>query len=347
METSRQIELTAAAWIARRDSGDWSPADQAALDLWIAQSISHRVAFIRLDAAWQQSDRLRVLGAGQQLAHERPWASRKTQVEPLDGAVELRNLLDIKRRPDQKPRRLLRFAAFAATLVVAGSLGLGIREWTAVDHATYATAMGDIKTVPLADGSNATLSSDSKLDVALSRGERRINLQQGEVFFKVAKDPNRPFVVRVGNRRVIAVGTQFAVRRDDAGLRVVVTEGTVRLESEPNVPGQQSALLRAGSVALAGPAGLSVQSGSVEAAASYLSWRDGYLVFVDTSLEDAAAEFNRYNATKIIIADPNVAVMRVGGNFRYANVEAFVRLLELGFSVRAERRGDQIVLTSQ
>jgi len=362
METSRQIELAAAEWIARRDAGDWSPGDQVALDSWVGQSIAHRVAFIRLDAAWQQSDRLKVLGAGKQVGGppESDWmrspffsshdedglASPKSRIGSSGEVVEIRPR-DVESLPDQASRRPVRFIAFAATLALVGFLGLGIRERNAIDVASYATGVGDMTTVPLADGSSATLSSDSKVDVALSRGERHIDLLQGEVFFKVAKDASRPFVVRIGNRKVTAVGTQFAVRREGAGLRVVVTEGIVRLDSEADVPGPKSTLLPAGSVAMAGPAGFSVHSGSIEATASYLSWRDGYLVFEDTPLKDAAAEFNRYSTTKIVIADPVVASMRVGGNFRYANLEGFVRLLELGFPVRAERHGDQIVLTSK
>ncbi|MFQ6309810.1 FecR/PupR family sigma factor regulator [Lysobacter capsici] len=64
MAGSRQIERAAAAWLARRDGGDWSPDDQAQLDAWLAQSTAHRVAWLRLRAAWNQSDRLKALAAG-------------------------------------------------------------------------------------------------------------------------------------------------------------------------------------------------------------------------------------------------------------------------------------------
>jgi transmembrane sensor len=87
-----------------------------------------------------------------------------------------------------------------------------------------------------------------------------------------------------------------------------------------------------------------VQSGSVDDARQALSWRDGFLAFRDTSLAAAAAEFNRYNARKIVIADPSIGALRIGGNFRWSNAEAFVRLLEQGFPVRAEYGDKAIVL---
>ena len=136
------------------------------------------------------------------------------------------------------------------------------------------------------------------------------------------------------------------MRRDTDGMRVVVTEGLVRLESEPGADGrrQPSLLLPAGSVALAGPHGVVVQSGTVEQARQALSWRQGFLAFHDTSLAAAAAEFNRYNARKIVIGAPSVGALRVGGSFRWSNAEAFVRLLEQGFPVRAEYGDKAIVL---
>jgi transmembrane sensor len=148
---------------------------------------------------------------------------------------------------------------------------------------------------------------------------------------------------------VVAVGTRFSVRRDGADLRVVVTEGTVRLESGTGMSSGKTptTLLQAGSVALATPQGLLVRTGTVEEAERQLDWRGGYLTFRDTSLQDAAAEFNRYNPRKIVVADTTAGAMRVGGNFRWSNTEAFVRLLEQGFPIRAEQYPDRIVLHSR
>src|SRR6202035_408397 len=67
--------------------------------------------------------------------------------------------------------------------------------------------------------------------VELTPQERHIRLDDGEAFFEVAHDAGRPFVVQVGNTRVIAVGTKFSVRRNGDDIRVVVTEGKVRVES--------------------------------------------------------------------------------------------------------------------
>jgi transmembrane sensor len=371
MASSRQIELIASAWLARRDGDEWSAHDQLQLDAWLQESTAHRVAYLRLDAAWRQSDRLKALGAGvpagtvpergawgvAPLPESRAAPSESgTDGEPSASARvaaahrSSSSSRAARKLPKSRPHRLLlRYATAGFALVVLASLALGWRHYAAVDQVAYRTAIGGLQDVRLPDGSVITLNSDSRIQVTLSRRERRIDLQQGEAFFKVAKDPSRPFVVSAGDRRAIAVGTRYDVRRDATDLRVIVTQGVVRLESD-NGPGgrdRPSTLLPAGSIALASDAGVVVNSGSVQQAEEFLSWRSGFLSFHDTPLASAAAEFNRYNARKIVIGDASIGTLRVGGNFRWSNAETFVRLLELGFPVRAVHGKDVIVLKSR
>lgn len=358
---SRRIELRAAAWLARCDRGDWTPQQQARLEAWLAAATAHRVAFLRLRAAWQESGRLQALGAGQRDGGIPPrgsWRglapgdSTAKDTEARDGApaaapgpaTDLGQLRFAPRRPARARRRWP--LALAMTLLLGVALGLGWRHVAVVTPVAYASATGSLRPLALADGSHATLSSDSRIDVALSRAQRHIDLQRGEAFFEVSKDPARPFVVASGARKVIAVGTRFAVRRDADALRVVVTEGTVRLESAAN-PQAPPTLLPAGSIALAGPHGVLVRRVALAEAERALDWRNGYLTFDDTPLQAAVAEFNRYNTVKLQVADADAGALRVGGNFRWSNTEAFVRLLEQGFPIRAERRGDQVLLHSR
>src|SRR5690606_19276893 len=110
---------------------------------------------------------------------------------PVDAAT----LVFAPRR--RKPvSRLPRLAAVAAIAVVGISLllGWGVRP-PAVQPVAYGTAVGALETASLADGSEAILSSDSRILVALSHRERRIDLQRGEAFFHAAKDARRPFIV--------------------------------------------------------------------------------------------------------------------------------------------------------
>ncbi|WP_430390959.1 FecR family protein [Dyella sp. 20L07] len=352
MTSSRQIEQTAATWLARRDAGDWSAAEQAALDAWLEATTAHRVAFLRLESAWQEAGRLQALGAGLR-SGELPPRGRWTQpqaIEPTDDIVTpgIRPTT-YKRRTTHAPMWKRWPAGIAAALLLL-TLGAGIawQRHAEISTTNYATAVGKLAAVTLVDGSQATLSSDSRIQVVWSQRQRHIDLQQGEAFFSVAKNPDKPFVVAAGDRQVVAVGTRFAVRRDEGQLRVVVTEGVVRLEPLGADGHSSSAtLLPAGSVAQLDDHGLLVRSLPLEQAEQYLDWRDGYVSFHNTPLAVAVNELNRYSSRKIVVADPTIASLPLGGNFRWSNTDAFVRLLEAGFPVRAEQQGDRIVLRSR
>ena len=337
---SRGIEQCAAAWLARREFNAWADDDEAALQAWLGAETAHRVAFLRLQAAWSESDRLRALAAGWRQPCPPP---RGYWTTPAGDRIELAPRVPARRA------RLPRIAA-AAVLLIACTLatGLGWRSYNRVDSAQYSTVLGATNTLPLADGSQATLASDSRIDVRLSRQQRHVALEQGEAFFSVAKDPKRPFVVAAGGHDVVAVGTRFSVRRDGPNLRVVVTEGTVRLESRANGrTARPAALLPAGSIALVRHDDVLVRSVSLDDAERLLDWRQGLLAFRDTTLAEAASEFNRYNARKLVIGDAEAGALRIGGSFRADNATGFVRLLEQGFPVHAEERGERIVLHSR
>ncbi len=349
-----RIEQAAADWLARRDGDLWTEEDAARLAAWLDASTAHRVAFLRLENAWTETGRLQALAAGRRTPG--PPERGRWGWPPLPPPTD--------RRPDAEPpapqwrpasparasrgARGSLIAAMAVVALGAASLWAWHRTTTAVERATYATAMGALETVRLSDGSQATLSSDSRIAITLSRQERRIDLQGGEAFFEAAKDARRPFVVAAGDRRVVAVGTRFSVRRANADLRVVVTEGVVRLEV-PAADGRGAGTIRllpAGAVAVVTRDGVRTRQGSLADAERTLEWRGGYLRFDDTPLSEAAEEFNRFSARKLVMGDPEVAALRIGGNFRWSNLDGFVRLLETGFSVRVEQRGDLIVLHS-
>jgi len=349
---SVQIEKTAAAWLARRDRGNWGAADQAQLDAWLQASTAHRVAFIRLDAAWKQALRLNTFTAGTptdttvDAAGQRPsqyFGRSQIQLtpDPASSAVDRQPVA--LQPPTRSSSRWP--AALAACLVVAAAVVL---VWRVImPRESYSTTIGGLASVPMQDGSKVTLNTNTEIRVAMTETERRVSLEQGEAFFQVAKDASRPFVVSAGDQRVIAVGTQFSVRRDGNDVRVIVTEGRVRVERGSGTSRLPPAELNAGSVARTGGAGVLVQHKPVAEAEEYLSWRNGFLVFRETSLAQAVSEFNRYSTRQIIIDDESLAGMRIGGSFRSDNVDAFLRLLREGFDIDVEAQGDRLVLKRQ
>jgi transmembrane sensor len=319
MESSVRIEEAAADWIARRAGGGWNADAEAELDAWLAASTAHRVAFVRLDAAWREAARLKVLDTGAGLPKPGHWNTQGSPVAAQAVPPTLRPAAAGERR---------RAWALAASLVL--TLALGATAYFASSPGeTYTTVVGGLQTIPLPDGSQVTLNTETEIRISITERERRADLASGEAY-------------RAGDHRVVVVGTKFSVMRDGETFRVFVTEGSVRVEQDgTEAPATQ---LAPGQIARARDAGLLVQAKQVSEVEEYLSWRSGYLVFRETTLGEAVAEFNRYSTRKIVIADPSIASIRIGGNFRSGNMDAFIRLLEEGFPLAVERQSEQVVL---
>lgn len=379
MESHSQIEDEVAERLAQRDSGSWSENDETRFQEWVAASTARRVAYLRLKSTWDAAARLRVLRAC--AAHEGGAPASGGVLPPggvpppgewrrspffelsvthgLATAPRKHAFVDAEpeavgpgtapaSRPHSDPgsvlraatRRQLRFAG-AAGFVLAMATAFGLYHLWSAGGERYATPVGGFASVPMADGSNVTLNTDSVIRVNITGTERRVQLDQGEAFFDVARDAARPFVVRAGNKRVVAVGTRFSVQRLEDDVRVVVTEGKVRVESAQSPP----VLVAAGNVARAADMAVVVQQAPPPRVEEYLSWREGYLRFHEMALADAVAEMNRYNTRKIVIDDPRLAAVRISGTFRPTQYEAFVRVLQDGFSIQARNTGERILLT--
>ena len=325
MSDRQQAEHAAAAWIAKCDAGPWTTEDAAAFEAWLSASASHRAAYYRFNAAWQETGRLQALLAGNP-----------------DCAAEAK----ISGTPANRFITRGRLVAFAATVVLTVGATLFVFQDRLLPRNDYSTAIGGLQAVPMTDGSRVTLNTDSEIRLAVTEKERRVELKHGEAFFEVAKDASRPFVVSAGGQRIVAVGTAFSVRRQGNDIRVIVSEGKVRVE----VPGKDAALMQAlpaGSIVRTSSNEVLVQTKSIAEVEQSLSWRSGLLTFRNTPLADAIAEFNRYNTRKIVIDDPAIAALEIGGIFRATNLDSFVDLLQDGFPVRATAEAELIVLRSR
>lgn len=359
--SSRELQERATELLLRRERDSWSKEDQAELDTWIGTSTENRVAFLRAEAAWESMGRLKALGAGLPRREvPSPEVLNSIQLgmpgELEAAAVQATALPAQPRRAFARAHRVGAGIA-ASLLVVLGVLIGSSRLWFTGER--YVTAVGAVASLPLADGSRITLNTDSKVHVVFDEQQRHIDLSQGEAFFEVAHDAQRPFVVQAGKQRIVAVGTQFSVRREGDGVQVVVTEGRVRVENgEPKSgEGPQPAatnartrsakvLLSAGGVAHTRQDDVVVQNHPLAEAEEFLSWRSGDVFFRETRLDEAVAEFNRYNQRQIVIRDPNVAAMLLTGKFRATNTDAFVNLLERTYGIEVVRTEASISLGS-
>jgi transmembrane sensor len=186
------------------------------------------------------------------------------------------------------------------------------------------------------------LNTATKVRASIDGRVRNVWLDHGEAYFEVAHDRAHPFVVHAGNRTITVLGTKFSVRRDGGQVYVAVVEGRVRVEDAGAPLRKQLAVLTAGDMALTKGSSTLLTPRSADRVADALSWRQGRLIFDQSTLGDAAEEFNRYNRKQLIVTDPAVAKIRIGGDFDADNVDAFVRLLQEAFGLKIQATGEEL-----
>ncbi|MBY8823358.1 FecR family protein [Sphingomonas colocasiae] len=312
MASSETDEETAASWAVRLDGGPLEAVDQEALDQWLAADERRAGALLRAEAALAYLDRGRALGAGEE--HES------------------------KARPARFWKPLVATGSLAATIALAFLLVPA----SPADRIEIATAIGEIRRVPLADGSVASVNTDSDVEIEMSDDQRRISLKHGEAWFQVAHDRTRPFLVEAGTVRVQAVGTAFSVRRTASGAEILVTEGVVEAWSQG---GDGRVRISAGNRGFVpeGSVGVKVTPapGGIDRA---LAWRTGELALDGESLGFAAGELNRYNRRAIVIDNPALGREPLVGYFRVDQPEAFARAVASTLGARVRVEGEAIHL---
>jgi transmembrane sensor len=295
----------AVRWAIRLDGEPLSEEEQRALDAWLGEDERRRGSLLRAEAVLAYLDRGRALAETGEPGFARA---------PAWG------------------RRAFLVGGSLSGLAAAGLAGFFLIRPKPLE---IRTALGEVRRVPLEDGSFASVNTNSKLTVALRDRSRDVRLEDGEAWFQVAHDRRRPFVVEAGEVRVRAIGTAFSVRRREGGADVLVTEGIV----EAWVAGREQRRTRisAGSRSFISEANAAIET--VQAFAGIdraLAWRTGELALNGESLAYAAAELNRYNRRKLVVDDPALGREPLVGFFRTDQPEDFGRTVAAMVGARVQ-----------
>ncbi|WP_256081106.1 FecR domain-containing protein [Massilia sp. YIM B04103] len=288
----------AAQWMARLWSDNASDAERAACAAWRAQKPEH-------EAAWQCL----------QAVNER--------FDAMPGPAAHAALKSVS-APSPARRKALQLLGLG--IAVGGAYRLaGESEIWAQVGADHASAVGEIRRLPLPDGSTVVLNTGSAVDVAFSAAQRRIVLKAGEILVATAKDaavPHRPFLVQSRHGTVRALGTEFVVRQHRDGASVSVQHGAVEIRAG------QGGLLRLEADQQASFSAERIGA-PLPAAEHAAAWSRGVLVAEQMRLQDLLQELGRYRRG-LLRCDPAVAELRASGVFPLRDTDRALRNLALG-----------------
>jgi transmembrane sensor len=319
------IEDEASDTFVQRLHGDWTAADQAALEARLARDPAYADAYRRVQESWGALD-----------AH----AESAEVMRYREEAIAYARRSNARRW--FKAHTYARSGWRAAAAVFGVSLLLGV-AWQLSPYGyapgQYRTGIGEQRVVDLEDHSRIVLDAATRLRVRFTPDARIVELQDGQAQFSVAKDPTRPFKVEAGGRTIVAVGTVFTVEYVDSQVHVAMMEGKVAVV--PTAPpatdvgvGEDISLVAGEELHVSRDGHNTVTPKADVAAAT--AWRQGKVVMRAESLGEAVERMNRYSRVKIEIDDAALAEKHMSGVFEAGDTQGFVSAIQQYLPVTAD-----------
>lgn len=319
-ETQKNIDLTAANWVAKMVNGDLSTSEHEELNVWLDAAPENQQAFIEANNALAAMD-------------DAIKSTDHTTERPSSEVVELRHTAKQPSKVPPAKKRRWGYVALAASLLLAiASTRVMVGDPTVFLSADYHTAVGEVRAITLEDGSIVTLGPDSAIAVQFTDQTRNVALISGLADFQAVPMEHadkRVFTVTSPHGQVQALGTRFIVNSFDDHTNVVVLEHQV--EVKPNsATSKQIAILAENQAARYNRHSISPVSTINPDRA--LSWQKGKLIFDRVTLREVVSEFSRYQRGKIMIANETAARKLVSGVFDMTDPQAGLELIsrELG-----------------
>lgn len=322
----------ASQWFATLSDTECSDEERREFADWLRRSNLHVEEFLRVSLM------------ARRLSNPKLWSSETVEQLVLQARQHPNQVTHLPRASaPKKPSRWWpagwKLGIAAACMVsLLATLFVFYRSGPEEIATIYSTAVGEQRSVVLADGSVVELNTQSLLQTRFTASERTVELLRGEAIFKVAKNSARPFRVICAHSQIVAVGTEFNVYAQNQGTVVTVLEGRVRVSHQ-----QATAILRAAQLPQPDSDAIELAQGQQAVIAPQrpiiavalddvdkaTAWTERRLIFEDTPLAEVTAEFARYYTARTIrVADPELASLHITGVFNASDPASLVQFLQ-------------------
>jgi transmembrane sensor len=194
------------------------------------------------------------------------------------------------------------------------------------------TGVGEVRNLHPEDGLTIELTTRTCVVVLVSATKREVDLLHGEALFTVRHNEMRPFTVLTPKLAIEDLGTEFRVYEHEGETNVGVLQGEVGMRARSAPPSANRPLVRLGpgeratAVSTPNAVAIKLEKSSRRDLERMLAWREGALELGNNStLKDFVFEFNRYNVRQLMIVDPTIENLPVGGHFRYSDLDEAIK----------------------
>ena len=212
------------------------------------------------------------------------------------------------------------------------------------------TANKVLNTFALPDGTLVTLNSDTKVfyPKKFGRKTREISIE-GEAFFEVKPNKNKPFIIHAGKAQIKVVGTSFSVSAypESKLVEVIVQTGKVQVMNKMAETLQTEEL-----ILTPGDKGTLVYESktlnkTTNQDPNFLAWKTHNLIFKATSLREVIDNLEKVYKVNISLADPKLNELLLTAQFNNYPLDFILKVIETTFKIEAQEVDGQYFLKAR
>lgn len=304
--------------------GEAKDEEQAEVLAWIEESDSNRKYFNDFKLIWDNSKKLAAASTIDENAAWHRFQQRVIAEKPATKTIPL--------------GRRINWMRVAAILVLMIG-GVWMARYMVWGTNTQLMAGNEVKVETLPDGTIVTLNKGAVLEYnsRLSGNTRNVTLE-GEAFFDVTPDKNKPFIITADDAKIKVVGTSFNVKTTDEKTEVIVETGIVEVSKKKNSvmlnPNEKATVLQSREAPL---------KEAVDDVL-YNYYRTKELVCKNTPLWRLVDVLNDAYNVNIEIGDARLKDMEITTTFKNQNLDDVLDVIARTLNVRVEKNGKNIVL---
>lgn len=304
--------------------GEVTAEEQAEVRAWVEESDSNRKYYNDFKLIWENSKKLAAVSNVDENAAWGRFHERVTTEKPATKTISL--------------DRRINWMRVAAILVLMVG-GVWMARYMVWGTNTQLVAGNMVITETLPDGTTVTLNKGAMLGYnSRMRGNIRSVILEGEAFFDVTPDKNKPFVITADDAKIKVVGTSFNVKSTDAKTEVIVETGVVEVSKKKNVvtlnPNEKATVLQ----------GSAVPVKEMVDDVLYNYYRTKELVCNNTPLWRLVDVLNDAYDANIVLGDARLKDMQITTTFKNEPLDNILSVISQTLNVRVEKNGKNIVL---
>jgi ferric-dicitrate binding protein FerR (iron transport regulator) len=299
-----------------------TPAQAQYVEDWRRQDAANEARFKQLQLVWEASLRLQYTGtvnAQASLQRLKQKAAKQPTVVTL-----------------QPWKPWLSIAAAVLVIITAALFYITHRNTPGIQIASNLT----VKTDTLPDGSVLTLNKGAQIELpaAFTGKERQVVLTKGEVFFEVAPDQSKPFIIHTGDLLVQVLGTSFNVKNKNGNIEVIVETGRVQVSRQ----GHTLLLNRGEKVVVQQQATALTKAANPDQLYTY--YRSKEFVADNTPLWRMVEVLNEAYDSHIIIGRKELHDLPLNTTFKNESLDNILQVICRTFNITLEKKNDQLIL---